>query len=55
VTVLLTLPHPPTALFTSQSLVTIGAIRALRRVGLANGSHWSASTTSRWPTSWFRA
>jgi LacI family transcriptional regulator len=27
-------PQPPTALFTSQNLVTIGAVRALRRVGL---------------------
>ncbi len=27
-------PHPPTALFTSQNLVTIGAVRALRRFGL---------------------
>lgn len=31
---LLTAPEPPTALFTSQNLVTIGAIRALRDVGL---------------------
>jgi len=34
VTALLTGPHPPTALFTAQNLVTIGAIRALRRLGL---------------------
>jgi LacI family transcriptional regulator len=27
-------PEPPTALFTSQNLVTIGALRALRRAGL---------------------
>jgi LacI family transcriptional regulator, galactose operon repressor len=27
-------PNPPTALFTSQNLVTIGAVRALRRLGL---------------------
>ncbi|MEU4422378.1 LacI family DNA-binding transcriptional regulator [Actinoplanes sp. NPDC024001] len=27
-------PGPPTALFTSQNLVTIGAVRALRRLGL---------------------
>ena len=27
-------PQPPTALFTSQNLVTIGAVRALRRLGL---------------------
>jgi LacI family transcriptional regulator len=27
-------PHPPTALFTSQNLVTIGAVRGLRRLGL---------------------
>nr|WP_257788681.1 substrate-binding domain-containing protein [Frondihabitans sp. 762G35] len=30
----LRLPEPPTALFTSQNLVTVGAIRALRRLGL---------------------
>jgi LacI family transcriptional regulator len=30
----LELPEPPTALFTSQNLVTIGALRALRRAGL---------------------
>lgn len=30
---LLTGPEPPTALFTSQNLVTIGAIRALRELG----------------------
>jgi LacI family transcriptional regulator len=35
VTTVLTRPNPPTALFTSQNLVTIGAIRALRRLGLA--------------------
>jgi LacI family transcriptional regulator len=29
-------PKPPTALFTSQNLVTIGAVRALRRLGLHN-------------------
>jgi LacI family transcriptional regulator len=33
VTALLTRPEPPTALFTAQNLVTIGAIRALRRLG----------------------
>ena len=33
-TVMLTGPHPPTALFTAQNLVTIGTIRALRRLGL---------------------
>ena len=27
-------PDPPTALFTSQNLITIGAVRALRRLGL---------------------
>ena len=27
-------PHPPTALFTGQNLITIGAFRALRRAGL---------------------
>ena len=31
---LLALPDPPTALFTSQNLLTIGGIRALRRAGL---------------------
>jgi LacI family transcriptional regulator len=31
---LLGLPDPPTALFTSQNLLTIGGIRALRRAGL---------------------
>jgi len=36
VTTLLTRPNPPTALFTSQNLVTIGAIRALRRLGLGD-------------------
>ncbi|HET9654857.1 MAG TPA: LacI family DNA-binding transcriptional regulator [Kineosporiaceae bacterium] len=30
---LLTRPDPPTALFTAQNLVTIGALRALRRLG----------------------
>ncbi|MCO1654876.1 LacI family DNA-binding transcriptional regulator [Pseudonocardia sp. S2-4] len=34
VTALLTGPAPPTALFTAQNLVTIGAVRALRRLGL---------------------
>jgi LacI family transcriptional regulator len=33
-TTLLTRPHPPTALFTAQNLVTIGALRGLRRLGL---------------------
>ncbi len=33
---LLTRPDPPTALFTAQNMVTIGAIRALRRLGLEN-------------------
>jgi LacI family transcriptional regulator len=32
-TTLLTRPDPPTALFTAQNLVTIGAIRSLRRLG----------------------
>lgn len=32
----LSLPHPPTAIFTSQNLVTIGASRALRTLGLQN-------------------
>jgi LacI family transcriptional regulator len=30
---LLASPNPPTAMFTAQNLVTIGAIRALRRLG----------------------
>ena len=34
VTTLLDHPDPPTALFTAQNLVTMGAIRALRRLGL---------------------
>jgi LacI family transcriptional regulator len=34
VTGLLGQPHPPTALFTGQNLITIGAFRALRRLGL---------------------
>lgn len=34
VTDLLSTPEPPTAIFTAQNLVTIGAIRALRDVGL---------------------
>ena len=34
VTRLLTSPHAPTALFTAQNLITIGALRALRRLGL---------------------
>jgi len=33
-TELLTGPEPPTALFTGQNLITIGAFRALRRLGL---------------------
>ncbi len=33
-TTLLTRPNPPTALFTAQNLITIGAIRSLRRLGL---------------------
>ncbi|HEY6797342.1 MAG TPA: LacI family DNA-binding transcriptional regulator [Kineosporiaceae bacterium] len=35
VSTLLTRPRPPTALFTAQNLVTVGAIRALRRLTLA--------------------
>ncbi|WP_225997633.1 LacI family DNA-binding transcriptional regulator [Myceligenerans pegani] len=31
---LLTLPEPPTAIFSSQNLVTVGAIRALQQLGL---------------------
>ena len=34
VTALLARPDPPTALFTAQNLITIGAVRALRRLGL---------------------
>ena len=34
VTALLGRPDPPTALFTAQNLVTLGAVRALRRMGL---------------------
>ena len=34
VTEMLRGPHPPTALFTGQNLITIGAFRALRRLGL---------------------
>ena len=34
VTEMLTSAHPPTALFTAQNLITIGAFRALRRLGL---------------------
>lgn len=34
VTRLLTSPDPPTALFTAQNLVTVGALHALRRLGL---------------------
>ncbi|MFT4285543.1 MAG: LacI family DNA-binding transcriptional regulator [Protaetiibacter sp.] len=33
---LLSRPDPPTALFTAQNLITIGAIRALRRLGLSH-------------------
>jgi len=36
VSTLLARPDPPTALFTAQNLVTIGAIRALRRLGAEN-------------------
>jgi LacI family transcriptional regulator len=34
---LLSQPEPPTAIFASQNLVTIGTIRALRKLGLAHG------------------
>jgi LacI family transcriptional regulator len=37
VTALLARPDPPTALFTAQNLITIGAVRALRRLG----AEWS--------------
>jgi LacI family transcriptional regulator len=33
-TEMLALPHPPTALFTAQNLITVGAYRALRRLRL---------------------
>lgn len=33
VTTLLSRPDPPTALFTAQNLITVGAVRALRRLG----------------------
>lgn len=33
ITALLTRPDPPSALFTAQNLVTVGALRALRRLG----------------------
>ncbi len=33
---LLTLPNPPTAIFSSQNLVTVGTIRALQQLGLEN-------------------
>ncbi len=33
VTTLLSRPDPPTALFTAQNMITIGAVRALRRLG----------------------
>jgi LacI family transcriptional regulator len=34
ITEMLASPHPPTALFTAQNLITIGAYRALRHMGL---------------------
>ena len=39
VTALLARPDPPTALFSAQNLVTIGAVRALRRLG----AEWSVA------------
>jgi LacI family transcriptional regulator len=39
VTAVLAQPDPPTALFTAQNLVTIGAVRALRRLG----AEWSVA------------
>ena len=36
VTRMLSLPEPPTALFTGQNLITIGACRALRALGMEN-------------------
>jgi LacI family transcriptional regulator len=38
VTELLRAPDPPTALFTAQNLITIGALRALRELGLEHGT-----------------
>lgn len=38
VSTLLTRPSPPTALFTAQNLVTIGALRAMRRLGVEHGT-----------------
>lgn len=38
-TALLARPDPPTALFTAQNLITIGAVRALRRLG----AQWSVA------------
>ena len=43
-------PDPPTALFTAQNMITIGAVRALRRLGPNTGWRSSASTTSCWPS-----
>jgi LacI family transcriptional regulator len=34
VNALLSLPNPPTALFTAQNLITVGAVQALKRLGL---------------------
>lgn len=39
VTALLARPDPPTALFTAQNLITVGAVRALRRLG----AEWSVA------------
>ena len=39
--------HPPTALFTAQNLITLGALRTLHELGLQDRSRSSASTTSR--------
>ena len=40
-------PDPPTALLCGQNRITVGALYALRELGLQDRSRWSASTTSR--------
>ena len=42
------------ALLTSQNLITIGAVRALRPPGASTTWRWWASTTWCWPTPWSR-
>lgn len=48
---LLALPNPPTALFTSQNFVTIGAVRALRALGLQDTVAHLGFDDFPWPTS----